>query len=202
MTYEIMMALMTFALVSTCTPGPNNIMLLASGMNYGITRTLPHMFGIMLGFPAMVFMVGVGLAQIFDKIPYSYDVLKVVSTLYLLYLAWKIATASKPKTDTSEGAVEGKPLTFLQAASFQWVNPKAWTMALSAISIYTSTTNPFLSIVIVSVAFVFAGMVSTSLWTIIGFKLREFIQDEIKLRAFNVICALLLVATLYPVIFG
>ncbi len=202
MTYEIIVALMIFALVSTCTPGPNNIMLLASGMNYGIIRTFPHMLGIMLGFPAMVFMIGIGLGQVFNQIPYSYEVLKIVSTAYLLYLAWKIATASKPDTKTSQRSVSSRPLTFLQAASFQWVNPKAWTIALSTISVYSTTTGAFSSIVIISLVFILAGLVSTSLWTILGDRLRKLIQDELKLRIFNITCAVLLVATLYPIVFG
>ena len=197
MTFEIIIALFIFALVSTCTPGPNNIMLLASGMNYGVIRTLPHMLGIGIGFPSMVFLVGVGLFQLFDAIPYSYQVLKVVSTAYLIYLAWKIATAVKPNLDENN-RVEGKPLTFLQAAGFQWVNPKAWTMALTAVSVYTPPAKPFYSILIVTLAFALSSIPSTSLWTILGHKLRRFIQDDQKLRIFNIICAVILIATLYP----
>ncbi len=196
MTYDIIIALFIFCLVSALTPGPNNIMLLASGMNYGIVRTIPHMLGILVGFPSMVFLVGVGLSQIFETIPYSYETLKILSTLYLLYLAWKIATAVKPNTDIQTG----KPFTFLQAATFQWINPKAWTMALSAISIYTPPEHPFYSIVIVTLAFALTAIPSTSFWTILGHKLRLLIQDEQKLRIFNITCALILIATLYPIL--
>ena len=129
MTFELLFALAAFALVSSITPGPNNLMLMASGANYGFRRTLPHMLGVTLGFMLMVLLVGVGLVQVFDAFPVSYQLLKVVSVGYLLYLAWKIATAA-PVNNGSDS--EGAPFTFVQAALFQWVNPKAWTMALTA----------------------------------------------------------------------
>lgn len=198
MTYEVITALFIFTLVSTCTPGPNNIMLLASGMNYGVIRTLPHMLGIGLGFPFMVFLVGIGLSQIFEAIPYSYQVMKIISVLYLLYLAWKVATATK--SNGAEGKEGGRPLTFLQAASFQWVNPKAWSIAISIISVYTPPNPPFYSVLIVTAVAALSSIPSTSIWTILGHKLRVLINNEKYLRVFNIACALLLVGSLYPVV--
>ena len=133
MTNELLAGLGLFALVSSITPGPNNLMLMASGANYGFRLTIPHMLGVSIGFMLMALLVGMGLAQLFQVFPVSYTVLKVVSVLYLLFLAWKIATAATPGSNTS---ASGQPFTFVQAALFQWVNPKAWTMALTAITIY------------------------------------------------------------------
>ena len=132
MTYELLAALSVFAFVSSITPGPNNLMLMASGANFGFTRSIPHMLGIGIGFTVMVVLVGLGLIQIFDTVPYSYTALKIFSVLYMSWLAWKIANAAAPEG----GQAGGTPLTFLQAAAFQWVNPKAWAMALTAITAY------------------------------------------------------------------
>ncbi|MEO1379693.1 MAG: LysE family translocator, partial [Pseudomonadota bacterium] len=137
MTYEIFAALVVFAFVSVITPGPNNLMLMASGANFGFRKTVPHMLGIGIGFPAMVVLVGLGVMQVFDLWPPSYTVLKFLSIGYLLYLAWKIANAAPP----SEAATQGQPLSFLQSAGFQWLNPKAWSMALSAITLYAASRD-------------------------------------------------------------
>ena len=132
MDIELLSALAVFAFVTSITPGPNNLMLMASGANYGFRRTIPHMLGIGIGFTVMLLLVGAGLIQIFDRWPLAHDVLKVVSVAYLLWLAWKTATAA----GISDGDARGRPMTFLQAAAFQWVNPKAWAMALTAITVY------------------------------------------------------------------
>ena len=132
MIYDFIIPLVAFAFVTSITPGPNNLMLLASGANYGFKRSLPHMLGISLGHAFMVFLVGIGLAEVFEIHPVLKTVLKVVSVAYMLYLAWKIANASAP--EETEG--KGRPFTFMQAAAFQWVNPKAWAMALTAVTVY------------------------------------------------------------------
>jgi len=119
-----MLALVAFAFVASITPGPNNLMLMASGANFGLVRSLPHLFGISIGFVVMVAMVGAGLAQVFATYPSVYRVLQVASVVYLLYLAWKIATAAGP----GSAEADGQPLNFLQAALFQWVNPSEFTL--------------------------------------------------------------------------
>jgi threonine/homoserine/homoserine lactone efflux protein len=134
MTYDLVLALSLFALVSSITPGPNNLMLMASGANFGFRRTIPHMLGVGIGFTLMIVLVGIGLVQIFDLYPISHQILKVVSVIYLFWLARKIANAAPPEGDVAN---ESTPITFIQAALFQWVNPKAWTMALTAITAYT-----------------------------------------------------------------
>lgn len=195
---EILLALWSFAFVSSATPGPNNLMLMASGMNYGFKKTIPHLFGIGLGFPAMIVLIGVGLMGVFSAIPYSFTVLRIVSALYLLFLAWKIANASPLKDDHDQSA--SKPFTFIQAALFQWVNPKAWAMALTAISVYSTGASPIIDVLVVACSFMAVGMITMSTWAILGVQLRRFFNDRKKQRTFNIACAVLLVATLYPML--
>jgi len=197
MTPNILFALFAFCIVSTVTPGPNNLMVMASGANFGYRRTLPHMLGIAIGFAVMTMLVGVGLIQIFDRFPVVHSVLTVVSVAYLLRLAWKIANAAPPK-----GAAEaqGKPLTFLQAAAFQWVNPKAWTMALTAITVYAADRS-VLAILLVAAMFAAVCVPCLSVWTLLGQEMRRFLTNPARLRAFNWTMAALLVASLLPVVY-
>ena len=194
MTNELLTALIVFAVVSTITPGPNNLMLMSSGANFGFKRTIPHMLGIGLGFAWMVALVGIGLIEVFDRFPVSHDILKVASIGYLLYLAYKIAT-SQPIEEQGNNKVA--PLTFIQSAAFQWVNPKAWSMALTAISVY-SPSRSLESIALVSLIFALANIPSVSLWTVLGQQLRRLLSSTIRLRAFNWTMAGLLVASIYP----
>lgn len=197
MTLELLIAFAVFAFVASITPGPNNLMLMASGANFGFRRSIPHMLGIGIGFVVMVILVGLGLAQVFDAYPVSYTVLMVLSVVYLLFLAWKIATAAPP--DNVEQT--GSPFTFLQAALFQWVNPKAWAMALTAISVY-SPSQSIDSILLVAVIFGLINLPSVSTWTLLGQQLRRILTNPLRLRLFNVGMAVLLLASLYPVIFS
>ena len=195
MTYELFLALALFAFVSSITPGPNNLMLMASGANFGFRRTIPHMLGVALGFVFMVVLVGAGLVQIFDAFPISYTVLKVASVTYLLYLAWKIAHAGPVESSDSTGT----PMTFLQAASFQWVNPKAWAMALTAISAYAPNQTLW-AIFLVAAVFGLINLPSVGSWTILGQQMARFLTNPRRLTQFNWLMAVLLVASLYPVI--
>jgi len=196
MTLEWFTALATFAFVSSVTPGPNNLMLMASGANFGFRRTLPHMLGVSIGFTVMLTLVGIGLAQLFEQIPLAYTILKFVGTAYLLFLAFKIATATSIGSDTKANA---KPFTFIQAALFQWVNVKAWTMALTAMTLYASSQE-LSSYVAVALVFGTINIPSISLWTVLGMKVREFLTSEFKLRAFNITMAVLLVLSLAPTV--
>ncbi|MBE1285602.1 MAG: LysE family translocator [Rhodobacteraceae bacterium] len=195
MTYELFAALVLFALVSSITPGPNNLMLMASGANFGFRRTIPHMLGIGLGFTFMVVLVGVGLIQVFDAVPVSYTILKVCSVVYLLFLAYKIANAAPVK----QGEATGTPMTFLQAAAFQWVNPKAWAMALTAISAYAPSQS-FTAILLVAAIFGAINLPSVSTWTVLGQQLARILTNPRRLVMFNWTMAVLLIASLYPVI--
>jgi threonine/homoserine/homoserine lactone efflux protein len=196
MTFEIVTALGLFALVSSITPGPNNLMLMASGANFGFRRTIPHMLGVSLGFTLMVLLVGVGLVQVFNAFPVSYLVLKVVSVLYLFYLAWKIGTAAPHSGDPDSG---GSPFTFVQAVLFQWVNPKAWTMALTAVTVY-SPSQSVAAMAFVAGVFGAVNFPCIGVWTTLGLQLQRVLTSRLRLRAFNIAMATLLVASLYPVL--
>jgi threonine/homoserine/homoserine lactone efflux protein len=192
------MALIAFCFVGVITPGPNNLMLMASGANFGFRRTVPHMFGIGIGMPVLVLLVGIGVIRVFEAFPIVQTMLTILSVAYLLYLAWKIANAAPPRR-AEEGQETGKPLTFLQAAAFQWVNPKAWFMALSAITLYAGGREP-MAILWVAGAYCAVSSISTTSWTALGQQMRRFLSTPGRLRAFNWTMAALLVATLIPVL--
>lgn len=195
MTFDLLSGLVAFAFVSSVTPGPNNMMLMASGANFGARRTVPHALGVALGFCFMAMAVGLGLAQLFDAWPPGYTVLKAVAVVYMLWLAWKIANAGAPK-----GAkAEGRPMTFLQAAAFQWVNPKAWAMALTALTAY-SAGQGLAAVTLVAVVFAAVNLPSVSLWVFLGQGMQRVLTNPARLRAFNWVMAALLVASLWPVL--
>jgi len=195
MTNEQFAALIGFAFVTSITPGPNNMMLIASGANFGFRRTIPHMIGISVGHMAMTLIVGLGLAGIVQAEPHILVVLKWVSVAYLLWLAWRLANAAAP----GEAKAAGKPMTFFGAALFQWVNPKAWTMSLGAVSAYAVTPTPTV-VAIIAVVFAAVNLPSVSLWTIAGQQLRRFLTSPARLRVFNWTMAGLLVLSLIPVL--
>ncbi|MBV1687113.1 LysE family translocator [Novosphingobium sp. G106] len=195
---ETLLALAAFAFVSSITPGPNNLMLMASGTNFGLARTVPHMLGVGIGFMLMIFLVGAGLGGVFALVPGSMLALKVASTVYLLYLAYKIATSAAPRID--DDASGSRPFTFLQAAAFQWVNPKAWTMALTAAAVYLPKDDRWLAVAVVAVVFGLVNIPSVTVWAAAGVQLRRLLHRPQAYRAFNIAAALLLVASLYPVL--
>ncbi|MFI4955848.1 MAG: LysE family translocator [Gammaproteobacteria bacterium] len=200
MTLEVLLAFIVYAFVSAVTPGPNNTMLMASGLHYGVKKTTPHALGVALGFGFMVFAAGMGLLSLLDYIPYSYEVLHVLSIAYLLYLAFKIATTSH--LDKDKGSNK-KPMTFLQAAAFQWINPKAIMMAIVAITTYVPETpepSLFINVVTVSFAYTAVCIPCSFIWAGFGSSLRRFLSDPMHFRIFNITMALLLVASLYPML--
>ena len=198
MTLEILIALATFALIASITPGPNNLMVMASGVNFGVRRTLPHFAGVLCGFNFMIWMVGAGLIGVLEAIPASFVVLKIFSAAFLLYLAWKIANAAAPGDQSN--AIDGRPLTFFQAAAFQWVNPKAWALSLAAVGAYASEARPILSLAIVAGIFLAVGVPSVASWLFLGTQLRRLLTNGARLRMFNWTCAALLAATLWPIL--
>ena len=195
MTYQLFLALLGFAFVTSVTPGPNNMMLMASGANFGFRRTIPHMFGISLGHALMVFLVGLGLAGIIHAEPNLLIGMKTASVLYMLWLAWKIANSAAP----GEGNAGARPFSFFQAAAFQWVNPKAWAMALGATSAYAPDAS-VRSYLIVAVIFACTNLPSVSVWAYAGQKLRAYLSSPARLRAFNWTMAGLLILSLIPVL--
>ena len=198
---DVLLALAAFSFVSSVTPGPNNFMLLASGVNFGFTRSIPHMIGIASGFCFMLVCVGFGLGEIFERAPLLYQGLKFVGAAYLLYLAWKIANSGPVASPEGSGTEEqGTPMTFLQAAAFQWVNPKAWFMAVTSMSVYTVHTNFVASVLGVAAVFTAINLPSISMWCGMGTGLRSVLSDPVKLRYFNWIMGGLLVASLWPML--
>lgn len=189
-------ALFAFALVASITPGPNNTMLAASGLNHGFRRTLPHMLGVAVGFVVMVGLVGIGLGSVFDRLPVLYQALKYVSAAYLLWLAWKIATAA----GGGGAAGAGRPIGFFQAAGFQWVNPKAWIIAIGVVSAYTPREDFLVNLAIASAICGVVTVPAVSLWAGFGSAMRRFLSRPAVLRGFNLAMALLLVASLYPLV--
>lgn len=208
MTTELLLALTAFAFVSSITPGPNNLMLMASGVNFGFFRTIPHMLGVGVGFVILILLVGAGLVKVFELYPQAHTILKVASCLYLLYLAWKIATSPPPGAKSHKGEKgdpppgEVRPMTFLQAALFQWVNPKAWTMALTAVTAYSIPAQPVMSLFLVALVFGGINLPAVSAWALAGAQLRRVLSDPRNLKIFNITMAVLLVATIYPIAFA
>ena len=195
MTHQLFLALLGFAFVTSVTPGPNNMMLIASGANFGFRRTIPHMLGISLGHALMVFLVGLGLAGMIHAEPNILTGMKIVSVLYMLWLAWKIANSAAP----GEGKSGARPFSFFQAAAFQWVNPKAWAMALGATSAY-APDGSVRSYLIIAVIFASINLPSVSVWAYTGQKFRAYLSSPARLRAFNWTMAGLLILSLIPVL--
>jgi len=197
MSLDAFLALLVYALVTSITPGPNNLMLLASGVNFGIARTVPHMLGISIGFLVLLLAVGFGLGAVLTAFPALHMALKIAGAAYLLYLAWKIAM-SRSMSD-GKGA-EGRPMRFIDAAAFQWVNPKAWVMAITAMAVYTNPDHPFVSVALISIAFTIVNLPSVSVWAGFGTALRGFLSDPVRLKWFNITMGVLLAATLWPML--
>ena len=195
MSIELLLALCSFAFVSSITPGPNNLMLMASGANFGFRRTVPHMLGVGIGFTVMVLLVGAGLMQVFDRWPVAHTGLKAVSITYLLWLAWKIARAGEP----GQGQSGASPITFLQAAAFQWVNPKAWFMALTAITTYAPDRSLW-AVGVVAVVFGAINLPTVSTWTVLGQEIKRVLTNQKRLTLFNWTMAGLLVSSLVLVL--
>lgn len=196
MSLDLFAALVGFAFVSSVTPGPNNMMLLASGVNFGFRRTVPHMLGIGFGFASLLLGVGFGLGALLTAFPALHLALKLAGGAYLLYLAWRIASSRT----LAEAGNALRPMSFGEAAAFQWINPKAWVMAVTAMAIYTSPEEPVLSVLLVATAFALVNVPSVSVWAGFGTALRGWLSDPGRLRWFNVTMGLLLAATLWPML--
>lgn len=197
MTHETFIALLVYAFVTSVTPGPNNFMLLASGVNFGFVRTIPHMCGIGFGFFTLLMGVGFGLGAVLTAFPQLHTALKILGGGYLLYLAWKIATSRK----MGEGGVaKARPMSFVEASLFQWVNPKAWVMAITAMALYQDTQNPYWSVLLIGLVFALTNFPTVSTWAAFGVALRGFLSDPVRLKWFNITMGVLLAATLWPML--
>ena len=196
MSADLLAALIAFAFVGSITPGPNNAMLLASSVNFGLAPTMPHALGVTIGFSVMVVAVGLGLGAVFAAVPVLYDVLRYMGAAYLLYLAWRIAIAGPP---SEGGTARGRPLRFIEAAAFQWINPKAWVLAVGATATYAPPEDFFLNVLVVSAVFAAVNLPCISVWVGFGVAMRRLLSNPRILRVFNIAMALSLVASLIPV---
>lgn len=197
MPIDTFLALLVYAFVTSITPGPNNFMLLASGVNFGFWRTVPHMLGIAVGFLSLLLGVGFGLGAVLTAFPSLHTVLKIAGGAYLLYLAWRIGMS---RTLGKDGEANARPMSFFEAAAFQWINPKAWVMAITAMAVYTNPAAPFFSVMLIAVAFALVNLPSVSSWAGFGMALRGFLADPVRLKWFNIAMGVLLAATLWPML--
>ncbi|MDA9493564.1 MULTISPECIES: LysE family translocator [unclassified Bradyrhizobium] len=196
MAYSLFYAFLAFMVVMYFTPGPNNIMLLASGLTYGFRRTIPHIAGIVIGFAFMVAAVGLGLGTVFLAYPILQTILKYAGAVYLIYLAAVIAMSGPTTPDGESGR---GPMTFWGAAMFQWINAKGWVIVIGTITAYAAIAQFPVNIAIQTLISLLVGTVSTVVWALFGTALRPVLTSERLVRAFNVVMALLLLASLYPV---
>jgi len=196
MAIDTFIAVLLFALVATATPGPNNMMLLASGVNFGFRRTIPHMCGIAGGFFFLLVCVGAGLGALLVSFPAMHVALKIAGGVYLLYLAWRIATSGA----LGGAGTRSEPMSALGAAMFQWVNPKAWMMSVSSMAIYTNTEQPYLSVLLVATAFLLVCFPTISLWAGFGTALSGFLADPVRRRVFNVTMGVILALCIIPML--
>lgn len=197
MTPEIVLALASFAFVMAFTPGPNNIMLTASGVNFGFARSIPHVLGVTIGFMVLLAASAAGLGLVFAAVPALHLVLKVAGGIYMLWLAWKVATARPAADNNGETA---KPFTFLQAAAFQWVNPKAVVASVSAVAIYMRPSHAMVDVLVMLAVFGAITFMSAATWTGFGVALRGLLANPGHARIFNAAMALLLVASIVPMV--
>ena len=196
---EALGPLFVFSLVSSITPGPNNLMLLSSGVNFGLRRSVWHMMGICIGFWVLLLSVGFGLGAVIQTVPGAQLGLKVIGGTYLLFLSWKIALTRSMSTDGGDNS-SGKPMSFLAAALFQWVNVKAWMMAVTAMSLYANAAENPWSVVSVACVFAAVNLPSVSIWAGFGVALRETLSDPVKLKWFNIAMGIALALTIIPMV--
>jgi threonine/homoserine/homoserine lactone efflux protein len=195
MSHSLLIAFIVFAAVMFFTPGPNNVMVMSSGLTYGFRRTLPHIAGVTIGFAFMVGSVGLGFGTIFVAFPVLQIILKYAGAAYLVYLAVIIAMSGPPKPgETGRG-----PMTFWGAAMFQWVNVKGWVAVIGTITAYAEIARFPLNIMLQVAIFFAMGVASITSWTLFGSALRPLLTSERAVRAFNIAMAALLLASLYPV---
>lgn len=194
---DLFLAVLFFAFSTTVTPGPNNVMIMSSGVNYGIKASVPHWLGICLGFPLMVLLVGLGFGMVFERYPHLHQLIKVLGVAYLIWLAWRIGSAAPKAIEQGKS----KPFSFMQAALFQWVNGKAWVMASGAVAAFTSVGGVYwLEVSIITAAFLLVAFPCVGVWLVFGAALRTVLTKALFQRIFNICMAVILVLSVVPVI--
>lgn len=193
---ETLLSVILFTFSTSITPGPNNLMIMSSGLNYGVHRSLPHLTGICLGFPAMIVAIGLGLGTLFSQFPLLHEIVRWAGIAYLLYLAWVIA-----RTRSVSEMESGTPMTFFQAVAFQWVNPKGWIMAVGALAAFTSPSGEmWWEIGRIALVFIVIGGPCIIAWMLFGVGLKRLLNEPKHLRRFNVSMGLLLAISVIPMV--
>lgn len=213
MIYEQFLAASLFILVSSITPGPNNTMLMASGLNFGLRRSLAHLLGVQLGFAVLVLSVGLGLHTVVQQFPLLYDGMRIAGAAYMLWMAYQLAfvahvapsTPAQPEDAAPEHALSapppvGRPMGFWAAAAFQWVNPKAWVMGVTAMTTFLPPHAGLAQLLPLVLLFLLIGCPCSFFWVGFGQAMRAWLQSPTRLRWFNRTMALALVASLYPLL--
>ncbi|MCP4384162.1 MAG: LysE family translocator [Hyphomicrobiales bacterium] len=197
MRIEVLLPLLGFVVAATTTPGPNNLMVLASGANWGLGRTLQHIAGISLGLPLMTVAVGLGLETVFERYPLIHDILKFVSFGYLLFLAWRIARAKRPVARVDRS----RPLNIFEAMAFQWVNPKAWAMIFGATALFTTNHgDPIVEVGMIALTFGLVCLPNGVVWCLFGTAIARLLSDDRHRHIFNIAMATLLIVSVVPVL--
>lgn len=192
---ELFWTLVFFAFATSITPGPNNIMIMSSGVNYGVQKSLPHMAGIQLGFLLMLLAIGFGAGLILQQQPLLHSVVKLLGAVYLLYLAWKIASAAPEQIETGNS----KPLSFWQAIAFQWVNAKAWVMITGAIAAFTSVQGIYWQqLALIALVFLLVGLPCTGSWLLFGAALKKLLTAPKQRQWFNRVMGSVLALSVLP----
>lgn len=192
---EMIIALGIFAFSTSITPGPNNIMLMSSGANYGVRRTLPHLLGVVCGFALMLILVGLGGGVLFDNFPLAFQLVKVVGMGYMSYLAFRIATAGQRQF----GETTGRPMTFMQTVLFQWVNGKAWIMVTGAVATFTTAGDDYLlQVALMTATFISIGLPCNVIWLLCGRALKGLLESAARQRMFNMLMGTLLFLSILP----
>ena len=193
----LFVSFLPFAVSTSFTPGPNNLMLANSGARFGFVRSIPLQAGVVAGFALLNLFVGAGVGGLIAVLPAALKVMRIIGVLYFLYLAWRIATAEQVKA----GETTTRPLTFLQATALQWINPKAWIMAVGAMTTYTTLAYDLrLQVLIITLVFAVVGVASTSAWSVFGQMIRRYLTTPRKRTAFNWSMAALLLLSIIPIV--
>ena len=193
---EALLPIALFVFSTSITPGPNNLMIMSSGLNYGVGRSVPHLLGICIGFPAMIIAIGLGMGALFSQFPLLHEIIRWVGITYLLYLAWVIARTREVGTAGTQ-----KPFTFFQAVAFQWVNPKGWIMAVGALAAFTTPNGAMLlEAGRIAIAFILIGGPCILVWLMFGVGLKQLLTEPQHLRTFNITMGLMLAASVIPML--
>jgi len=201
MGWDWLLALVFFEFASGFTPGPNNVLALAIGFSHGYRKTLPHIFGVAIGFPLMLLAIGFFLKPVMDRVPMLFDLLRFASLAVVLWIAWKIATAPVEEELEEGEEIARHPITFAQSVMLQWINPKAWAGALTIVTIYTIPGAFASSLFAAAFVTIFMTFSAVSLWSLSGRAIKRLMRDPARIRLFNYTMALLLLVSVGMMLF-